>query len=269
MFQKIKQSTAYINNIVSIKPSIGIILGSGLGAFIEEFSIQNKIPFSKIPHFPETSIDGHEGALLFTEFMGKNLVIMQGRIHYYEGYTMEEVTYPIRVLKYLGVETLLLSNAAGGMNPDYSVGDLMLISDHINLMPDPLIGKHNPEFGARFTDMSVAYNKNLIESAEKLASELDIEIKKGIYIGVTGPTYETPSEYEYLRKIGGDAVGMSTVPEVIVARQMGMRCFGMSVITDLGVQDKIEFLTHEMVKTAAEKAEPKLAAIIKKLIPYC
>jgi purine-nucleoside phosphorylase len=269
MLQKIRKSIVYINNRISIKPSIGIILGSGLGGFIEEFSIQNKIPYSKIPHFPEAGIDGHEGALLFTEFKGKDLVIMQGRIHHYEGYSMEEVTYPVRVLKYLGIDTLLLSNAAGGMDPDFHIGDLMIISDHINLMPNPLIGKHYSEFGPRFPDMSVAYDKNLIALAEKIAMELSIEIRKGIYVGVTGPTYETPAEYEYLRKIGGDAVGMSTVPEVIVAHQMGIRCFGMSVITDLGVPGKIEYLSHEVVKTAAEKAEPKLAAIFRKMISDC
>ncbi len=182
---------------------------------------------------------------------------------------MQEVTYPVRIMRYLGVDKLLLSNAAGGMNPKYAVGDLMIISDHINLMPNPLIGKHFPEFGPRFPDMSNCYEESLIEAAEKTALELNINIKKGCYIAVTGPTYETPSEYRYLRKIGGDAVGMSTVPEVIVARQMGISCFAMSVITDLGIPGAIEPISHEMVKRAAEKAEPELASIFKKVIEFC
>lgn len=268
MLRKIKRSIAYLNKKISYKPSIGIILGSGLEAFIGEFSIQKIIPYSKIPHFPLSGIDGHRGALLFTEYEGRCLIIMQGRVHFYEGYTMEEVTYPVRIMKYLGIKTLFLSNAAGGINPDYVVGDLMIIKDHINLMPNPLIGKHYPDFGPRFPDMSDAYNKNLIASAEKVASVLDIKIKKGCYIGVTGPTYETPAEYSFLRKIGGDAVGMSTVPEVIVARQMGIHCFGISVITDLGIPGKIEYLTHNKVITAAEKAEPELAEILKKMIAH-
>jgi purine-nucleoside phosphorylase len=240
-----------------------------LGDFIRKFSIITKIFYRDIPHFPEPGTDGHEGALLFTEYMGRNLVIMQGRIHYYEGYTMDEVIFPVRVMKYLGVDTILLSNAAGGVNPDFSVGDLMVLTDQINLMPNPLIGKHHPELGPRFPDMSMPYDGDLLAFAEKAAQGLGIPLKKGCYVGVTGPSYETPAEYGFLRKIGGDAVGMSTVPEVIAARQMGVRCLGISVITDLGVPGKIEFLSHNMVKAAAEKAEPALAELFKKVISCC
>ena len=266
MLQKIERSIACINKRISGKPSVGIILGSGLGGFAREFFIHSRIPYGEIPHFPVTGVEGHEGALLFTEYKEKNLVIIQGRVHYYEGFTMDEVTYPVRVMKYLGVDTLLISNAAGGLDPEFSVGDLMIITDHINLMPNPLVGKHYPEFGARFPDMSMAYNKELIFKAEQAAVKLQINLKKGCYIGVAGPSYETPAEYRYLRTIGGDAVGMSTVPEVITANQMGIRCFGMSVITDLGVPGEIEYLSHDMVRTAAEKAEPGLAMIFKMII---
>lgn len=269
MLRKIKRSIDYINKRTSISPTIGIILGSGLGAFTEGFSIHSLLSFEGIPHFPVSGIEGHEGALLFAEYEGKNLVIMQGRIHYYEGYSMEEVTYPVRIMKYLGIDTILISNAAGGINPDFSVSDLMIISDHINLMPNPLIGKHYPEFGPRFPDMSIAYDKDIIALAEKVAPELNINLKKGCYIGVTGPTYETPAEYNYFRKIGGDAVGMSTVPEVIAARQMGIKCCGISVITDLGVPDKIEFLSHEIVQQEAQKTEPQLEKLFKKIITCC
>jgi purine-nucleoside phosphorylase len=266
MWQKIKRSIDYINNKIPADPSFGVILGSGLSAFADEFEIQHTVPFKNIPHFPEAGVEGHEGSLLFTQFKGKNLVIMKGRLHYYEGKTMEELTYPVRVMKFLGIHTLLLSNAAGGLNPEFSTGDLMIIRDHINLMPNPLIGEHHEELGPRFPDLSGAYDGDLIRKAEMYASKKGIGIKKGCYIGVTGPTYETPAEYAYLRIIGGDAVGMSTVPEVIVARQMGVRCFGVSVITDMGVPGKIEYLTHKMVQSAAEKAEPDLAYIFKELL---
>lgn len=269
MLQKIKKSIAYINRKVAGDSTIGIILGSGSGDFGKDMLVKCRLSYNKIPYFPATGIDGHEGNLLISEFMGKSVVIMQGRIHYYEGYTMEEVTYPVRVMKYLGVKKLLLSNASGGLNPSFKVGDLMLITDHINLMPNPLIGKHYPEFGQRFPDMSEAYDKNLMTEAESAAAELKISIKKGCYIGVTGPTYETPSEYEYLRRIGGDAVGMSTVPEVIVARQMGIACLGISIIADLGFPDSIQHLTHAIVKAEAEKAIPELAAIFKKVVSAC
>ncbi|MBN2522122.1 MAG: purine-nucleoside phosphorylase [Bacteroidales bacterium] len=266
MLQKIKESVACISKQTTIKPQVAVVLGSGLGDFVHEVEVKLKIPYSQIPYFPVPGVDGHEGALLFAFHKQVPLVIMQGRAHFYEGYSMDEVTYPLRVFKYLGIDTLFLSNAAGGMNPDFKIGDLMVIADHINMMPNPLVGEHVPEFGSRFPDMSEAYNKKLIEQAFSSAKKLPVQLKKGCYIAVTGPTYETSAEYRFFRTIGGDAVGMSTVPEVIVAHQMGIKCFAMSVITDLGVPGKIEYLTHEKVKKAAQDAEPKLAMLLKDMI---
>jgi len=266
MLQRIKESVACISKQTTIKPKVAVVLGSGLGNFVLEVDVKLKIPYSQIPYFPVPGVDGHEGALLFAFHKQVPLVIMQGRAHFYEGYSMDEVTYPLRVFKYLGIDTLFLSNAAGGMNPDFEIGDLMVIADHINMMPNPLVGKHMPEFGARFPDMSKAYDNQLIEQTFSSAKKLSIPLKKGCYIAVTGPTYETPAEYKYFRIIGGDAVGMSTVPEVIVAHQMGIKCFALSVITDLGVPGKIEYLTHDKVKEAAEAAEPKLAMLLKDMI---
>ncbi len=266
MLQQINESVHCINNLACVKPTIGIILGSGLGAFSDEIEIAKEIPCHQIPHFPETSTNGHKGALLIGHYKGKTLLIMQGRTHFYEGYTMQEITYAIRVFKYLGIETLFLSNAAGGMNPDFKIGDLMVITDHINTMPNPLIGSHVPEFGDRFPDMSEAYDKALIDQAFISAKNLSIPLKQGCYVAVTGPTYETPAEYKFFRLMGGDAVGMSTVPEVIVAHQMGIKCFALSVITDLGVPGKIEYLSHEMVQHAAAEAEPKMAMLLKHMI---
>lgn len=266
MLQKIKESVAYIAKSTAIRPSTGVILGSGLGAFAHEICIEAEIPYSAVPHFPVSSVEGHKGTLIFGNYKNVPLVIMQGRVHFYEGFSMQEVTYPVRVWKYLGVETLLLSNAAGGMNPNFSIGDLMVITDHIHLMPNPLIGKHIAELGPRFPDMSKTYDKELILLANSIANEQNIRIKKGIFIGVTGPTYETPAEYNLFMLMGGDAVGMSTTPEVIVARQMGMRCFAVSVITDLGVFGKIEFTSHEIVQKAASVAEPRLTGLFKEII---
>jgi len=264
--QQIRKSTDYINKLTDLKPVIGIILGSGLGAFTSEFEIEKEIPYDQNPHFPTTSIAGHKGVLLFGRYKNKTLLIMQGRVHFYEGYSMQEITYPIRVFRYLGIETLLLSNAAGGMNPDFEIGDLMVINDHINMMPNPLIGPHETQFGERFSDMSEPYDGTLIKQAFSFAEKLSISLKQGCYIGVTGPTYETPAEYKFFKTIGGDAVGMSTIPEVIVAHQMGIKCFGISVITDLGIPGKIEYLTHEIVQKTAREAEPKMAKLLKQMI---
>jgi len=266
MFQKINESVACIAKLTSIQPSTGIILGSGLGAFVEEIKVVDEIPFSAIPHFPVSGVEGHKGALLFGYLGERPLVIMQGRVHYYEGFTMEQITFPVRVMKFLGIENLLLSNAAGGINPDFKTGDLMVISDHINLMPSPLIGDYDKQLGPRFSDMSRAYDAELIDRALAVAKKAGIPVRQGVYVGVTGPTYETPAEYKFFRIIGGDAVGMSTVPEVIVARQMDLRCLAISVITDLGIPGKIEFLSHHKVQKAAMKAEPKLAEIFKGII---
>jgi purine-nucleoside phosphorylase len=266
MLETIRESVAFIADLISIKPVTGIILGSGLGNLASDINIEAEIPYSTIPHFPVSSIEGHNSKLLIGFYKNIPLVIMQGRVHYYEGYSMHEITHPVRVLKYLGVSTLLLTNAAGGMNPDFSVGDLMVITDHIHLMPNPLIGKTDKEAGTRFPDMSETYDHNLVLLAESLANNMAIPIRKGVYVGVTGPTYETPAEYAFFRGLGGDAVGMSTSSEVIVARQMGMKCFAVSVITDLGVPGQIQFITHKKVQEEATAAEPLVAKLIKAMI---
>jgi purine-nucleoside phosphorylase len=266
MLEKIKKSADYILSQINCQAKTAIVLGTGLGAFINQVEIVKQIPYSTIPHFPKTSVEGHSGMLIHAKHNGIDLLIMQGRVHFYEAGSMEMITYPIRVLKSLEIKNIVLSNAVGGLNEQHKVGDLMIITDHINLMPNPLVGKHHPEFGERFPDMSEAYDSNYVKLAEGVAVQNNIKIHKGIYVAVTGPTYETPAEYKYIKIIGGDVVGMSTVPEVIVARQMGIKCFAMSVITDLGVPGKIEYLTHEFVQKAANLAEPKMAKIVKDLI---
>lgn len=266
MFQKIKESADYIANCISVKPVTGIILGSGLGAFANEIEIIQELPYSSIPHFPVAGIPGHKGALLTGYFKRKPLIIMQGRVHYYEGYSMDQVTFPVRMMKLLGIENLLLSNAAGGINPTFKIGDLMVIRDHINLMPNPLIGKNDKKLGSRFPDMFQAYDLDLINHAVSVAQKSGIHLREGIYVGATGPSFETPAEYNFFRLIGGDAVGMSTVPEVIVGRHMNMRCLAISVITDLGVPGSIESITHNLVQKMAMKAEPQLAEIFKGVI---
>jgi purine-nucleoside phosphorylase len=228
--------------------------------------VSHSIDYREIPNFAVSTAPGHHGKLIFGTLGGKKVMTMQGRLHYYEGYTMEEITFPVRVMKYLGIKYLLISNASGGINPDYQIGDIMIQNDHINLLPNPLIGKHYPEFGDRFPDMSEAYDKALIAKALKIAQDEDIRIQLGCYVGVTGPTLETPKEYEYFRRIGGDAVGMSTVPEVIVAHQMGIPCFALSVVTDLGIPGRIVKVSVEDVQEVAAVAAPKLALIMEKLI---
>ena len=264
MLEKIKETTEYIKKQVNQQPEVGIILGTGLGGLVKEIEITMQIKYNDIPNFPVSTVEGHHGNLIFGKLGGKNIVAMQGRFHYYEGYTMQEITLPIRVLKMLGIQYLFVSNASGGMNPEYKVGDLMIINDHINLFgTNPLIGRNMDEFGPRFPDMSEAYSKKLIQLAIHCANDLGINVKQGVYAGVTGPTFETPAEYKYIRLIGADAVGMSTVPEVIIARHMGLMCFAISVITDSGVPGHIVEITHQEVQEVASKTEPKLAAIIK------
>lgn len=266
MLSAIKEAASYIRERISEVPETAIILGTGLGNIVDQVKVNQEIDYHEIPHFPVSTVQGHAGKLILGNLRDTPVLIMQGRFHYYEGYTMQEVTFPIRVMKFLGIGTLVVSNAAGGMNPNFEIGDIMIITDHINLMPNPLVGKHVPEFGARFPDMSQTYDRELIKSALHEAGELAIPIREGCYVGVTGPTLETPKEYEYLRIIGADAVGMSTVPEVIVAHQMGIRVFAVSVITDLGVPGKIKKLTHQDVIEAAEKTTPQLVSLIIKLI---
>jgi purine-nucleoside phosphorylase len=267
MIAKIKDSVNYIQNRYDTKPSIGIVLGSGLGSFTAEMKIEMEIAYNDIPHFPVSTVEGHHGKLIFGELSGKKVVAMAGRFHYYEGYTPEEVVFPIRVMKFLGITTILISNAAGGMNLGFKVGDLMIIKDHISLFTlNPLIGKNVEELGPRFPDMSEPYSKNLIAKAKAIAKTESIELKEGVYCGVTGPTFETRAEYKLLHIIGGDAVGMSTVQEVIAAVHMGLAVFGLSVITDLGIREEENKITHAEVLQAAKEAEPKLTHIFKELI---
>ena len=266
MLQTIKETASFISNKTKFNPEIGIILGTGLGGLVSEINIQHSIPYNEIPNFPLSTVEGHSGRLIFGTLGGKNVIAMQGRFHFYEGYIMEKVTFPVRVMKLLGIKNLIVSNASGGVNPDYEVGDLMILDDHICLIPNPLIGENIDELGPRFPDMSESYDKNLIKLAEDIAAENNLPVQKGVYVALTGPTLETPAEYKHMRIIGGDTVGMSTAPEVIVARHMNISCFAMSVITDLGVPGKIQKVTHEEIQKVSEIAEPKLTLIIKELI---
>tara|TARA_B100001758_G_scaffold247943_1_gene268849 strand:+ start:14561 stop:15370 length:810 start_codon:yes stop_codon:yes gene_type:complete len=266
MLQKIKESTRFLQNTTNYQPKTGIILGTGLGGLVNEIDIKYSISYEKIPNFPISTVEGHSGRLIFGELNGKEVIAMQGRFHFYEGYSLEEVTLPVRVMKLLGIENLIVSNASGGVNPDYAIGDLMILKDHICLIPNPLIGPNLDELGPRFPDMSEPYCKNLITIAENIAKVNKIAVHKGIYVALTGPTLETPAEYKYMRIIGGDTVGMSTAPEVIVARHMEIPCFAISVITDLGIPGKIQKVTHEEIQKVSEKTEPKLTLIIKELI---
>jgi purine-nucleoside phosphorylase len=267
MLNKIKETVGYLEGRISQKPEVGIILGTGLGGLVNEIDIQHTIPYELIPNFPVSTVAGHHGQLIFGTMGGKNIMAMQGRFHYYEGYTMQEISFPVVVMKFLGIQLLVLSNASGGVNPDFEVGDIMVINDHINLMKDnPLIGKNEDEVGTRFPDMGSAYDPALIEKAFGIASKHGIKLQKGVYAAVSGPTYETPAEYRYIRAIGADAVGMSTVPEVISARHMGLKCFAVSIISDLGVPGKIVEITHKHVIDAASKVEPIMTRIIKEMI---
>jgi purine-nucleoside phosphorylase len=267
MLEKIKATSAYIKGKVNLEPKIGIILGTGLGGLVNEIEISHTLPYKDIPNFPVSTVEGHAGCLIFGRLGNKNVVAMQGRFHYYEGYSMEEVTFPVRVMKQMGITHLFVSNASGGLNPTYHVGDLMVISDHINKFPEhPLRGKNINEMGPRFPDMSCAYNERLRNKARMIAFEHDFDLKEGVYVGVSGPTFETPAEYKMFRVLGGDAVGMSTVPEVIVANHMSLTVFGISIITDSGVPGQIVKISHEEVQAIARLAEPKMTLILKELI---
>ena len=266
MLQTIKESAEFLQNKTNYNPKVGIILGTGLGGLVDEINIEHSISYEDIPNFPLSTVEGHTGRLIFGTLGGKQVVAMQGRFHFYEGYSMEKVTFPVRVMKLLGIECLIVSNASGGVNPNYEVGDLMILSDHINLIPNPLVGTNVAELGPRFPDMSEPYCPTLIAKAEAVAKANNLPVQKGVYVALTGPTLETPAEYKHMRIIGGDTVGMSTAPEVIVARHMDIPCFAMSVITDLGVPGKIQKVTHEEIQKVSEVAEPKLTLIIKELI---
>ena len=266
MWDKVQETVSYIKNKTNFTPEYGVILGSGLGGFTEDITVEYTLPYSEIPNFPVSTVQGHKGALVFGTIQGKKVVAMQGRFHFY-GYDMKQVTFPVRVMKYLGVEKLIVSNASGGVNPAYKVGDVAVITDHINLMPEhPLRGHNDERVGPRFVNMSEPYSKAMIATAFELAKELNIDLKKGIYLGLQGPTFETLAEYKMVKALEADCVGMSTVPEVIVARHMDMECFGVSVITDMGDEDNIEEVNHDEVLQAAQKAEPHVRNLIKNLI---
>ena len=259
-----KSIQARTNNF---KPEIGIILGTGLGGLAKEINAEFTIPYAEIPNFAQSTVEGHTGTLILGELGGKKVMAMQGRFHFYEGYNMQEITFPVRVMKVMGVKLLCVSNASGGMNPSFEVGEIMIINDHINLFPaNPLIGKNNSELGPRYPDMGEAYKKEYVQRARDITTTNGIKVSEGVYAGLTGPCFETPAEYRYLWRIGADAVGMSTVPEVIVAKHSGMDVFGISIITDLGVEGHTQKVTHEEVQQVANKQEPKLTFIVKELI---
>ena len=267
MWEQVQETVSYIKAKTNFTPEYGVILGSGLGSFTDDIQIEFTLPYGEIPNFPVSTVQGHKGALVFGTIGTKKVVAMQGRFHYYEGYSMKEVTFPVRVMKFLGVEKLIVSNASGGVNPNYNVGDVVLIKDHVNMMPEhPLRGKNDERFGPRFVNMSEPYSRKMMDKAKELAQKLNIEIKDGVYLGLQGPTFETLAEYKMVKNIGADCVGMSTVPEVIVARHMEMEIFGLSVITDMGDEDSIETISHDEVLEAAKSAEPKVRMLIKELI---
>ncbi len=263
----LKETVRFLQKQYKKTPVAGIVLGSGLGNFAEEIEVEKEVAYGDIPNFPVSTVAGHKGKLLFGQLGGKTVVAMAGRFHYYEGYSAQDVVFPIRVMKLLGVQTLLLSNAAGAVNPDYKVGDIMIIRDHVSFFtPNPLIGKNLEAFGPRFPDMSEPYKKHLIEKAKAIAADNNYDVKEGVYVAVTGPTFETRAEYKLIQVVGGDVVGMSTVQENIAAVHAGMEVFAMSVVTDLGIREEENVITHEEVLAAAREAEPKLATIFKELV---
>ena len=267
MLEKIKQTAEFIQNIIQETPDFAIVLGSGLGKLQEEVEAIHTLEYHEIPNFPQTTVVGHGGKLIYGILEGKKVLMMSGRFHYYEGHSMETVTFPFRVFKLLGIQNLIVSNASGGVNPNFRVADIMIIEDHINMMPEhPLRGKNIDELGPRFVDMSEPYNRKMIAVAEETAKNLEIKVHKGCYVALQGPTFETPAEYGMVRAIGGDAVGMSTVQENIVAVHCGMKVFATSVITDLGIREDNNTITHEEVLEAANAAEPKLTLIISDLV---
>ncbi len=267
LLNQLAETKAFIQSKVQSEASVGIILGSGLGNLANMIKAEIAIPYSEIPHFPVSTVEGHTGKLIMGELSGKKVWVMAGRFHFYEGYTAQQVAYPVRVMQMLGVKTLLLSNAAGGVNTGFKVGDLMIINDHISQFTiNPLIGKNEDELGTRFPDMSEPYCKEIIRKAKVIAAVNNIDLREGVYLGVTGPTFETRAEYKMIHALGGDAVGMSTVQENIVAVHGGMKVFAISVITDLGIREEENVITHEEVLQAAKDAEPKLTLLFSELI---
>ena len=269
MYTKIQETASWLRANMPAQPTIAIVLGTGLGRLAEEISVEKAIPYKDIPNFPVSTVEGHSGRLIFGKLGNRDILAMQGRFHYYEGYTMKEVTFPIRVMYELGIRTLFVSNAAGGMNPAFKIGDLMVITDHINFFPEhPLHGPNFPT-GPRFPDMHEAYDHELIALADAIAAEKGITLQHGVYVGTQGPTFETPAEYRMYRTLGGDTVGMSTVPEVIVARHCGIRVFGVSVVTDLGGFDMPVEVSHEEVQEAANNAQPIMTELMREMISRC
>lgn len=267
MLEKILETVTFLNEKTKFTPEVGIILGSGLGGLVNKIEVKHSFSYSEIKNFPVSTVSGHGSRLIMGMLNGKKIIAMQGRFHFYEGYSMQEVTFPIRVMKYLGIKKLILSNASGGVNPAFKVGDLMIIDDHINLMGiNPLIGKNDDKLGTRFPDMSTPYDKGMIEKAKKIADINNYRCHIGVYAAVTGPCYETPAEYRYIKTIGADCVGMSTVPEAIVARHMNLSCFAISIITDMGGGEHVEVITHEEVLKVASESEIKMTHIITELI---
>lgn len=262
MSEKIINTTRFIRSITGgFDPEVGIILGTGLGGLVENIDITHSINYADIDGFPVSTVEGHSGRFIFGNLGGRRVMVMQGRFHYYEGYTPQQVVFPVRVMRQMGIGTLFVSNAAGGVNPGFSIGDIMVIDDHINLIPNPLVGPNDPLLGPRFPDMSEAYSKRFIARAREQAGKLGIQLKQGCYISTTGPTFETPKEYGYFRIIGGDAVGMSTTPEVIAARHMSMEVFAVSVITDLGGPGRADSVSHEEVMAVGRRAEKEMSRL--------
>jgi len=265
MYEEIKKTAAFIDaRTGGFRPEVGIILGTGLGNFADRIDVKYEIPYGEIPSFPVSTVQGHAGKLIFGTIEGHRVVAMKGRFHYYEGYGMQQVTFPVRVMKLLGIRTLFVSNASGGINPSFRVGDLMVITDHINLLPNPLVGPNMEEFGPRFPDMHNCYDKELIARATAIAEKRNIKLQYGVYVGGTGPTFETQAEYRFYKAIGGDAAGMSTVPEVIVARHMSIPVFGVSVITNCGLSDEVG--DHEDVQRQGAKAAAKMETVFVEMI---
>lgn len=268
MWDKIQETIEYVNQRTSnFKPSIGLVLGSGLGSFVDQIQVNYAIPYQEIPNFPTSTVPGHQGYLIFGTIGNKAVIAMQGRFHYYEGYNMHQVTFPIRVMKYLGISNLIVSNASGGVNPGFKVGDIMIIKDHINAFPEhPLRGKNDQRLGPRFLNMHQAYCPDLINLAKKISSQHNIPIQEGVYYGLQGPSFETLAEYKMIYQLGADCVGMSTVPEVIVAKHMDLPCFGVSIISDMGNEQGITNLSHDEVLKAVKNAEPHVKRLIKNLV---
>ncbi len=267
MWNKVQESVAYLKDSGISEIDFGIILGTGLGNLTSEINIKVRISYEEIPHFPVSTVKGHQGELIYGELGGKNVLAMRGRFHYYEGYHIQQVVFPIRVMKYLGIENLIVSNASGGVNANFSVGDIMLITDHVNMMPEhPLRGSNDERFGPRFVDMHEPYDLTMLAKMEATANKLNIKVQKGVYLALQGPTFETPAEYRMVRLVGADAVGMSTVPEVITAIHMGMKCTGISVITDLGVEGQVDEVSHEEVQKVAKVAEKVVAKLVTQFI---